>query len=272
LYDVNQVLTVFIGVALAAVVAGVAWRLDALRGGGALAAAGIGAIAVAAGWSWAFILAGYFVGSTLLSRARSSEKARRSEGRVEKEGARDATQVLANGAVFALAAAAAAAAGVTRDHVWMAVATGALGASAADTWATEIGLLSNTTPRSVLGWKQVPPGTSGGVTALGFAGGVAGAAFVAALAWVARWPSGAVLAAVAGGVVGCVADSIIGAAFQARRWCGSCSMATERSVHRCGAPTTITGGWGWLNNDGVNLAATISGAISGAMLAGFLQA
>jgi uncharacterized membrane protein len=76
-----------------------------------------------------------------------------------------------------------------------------------------------------------------------------------------------VIAAFAGGVIGCLADSSLGATVQARRWCGVCEMATERRVHSCGTATSVAGGLSWLDNDAVNFAATICGALSGLAIA-----
>jgi uncharacterized membrane protein len=114
----------------------------------------------------------------------------------------------------------------------------------------------------------VTVGTSGGVTPRGLIAGVAGALFIAALAALVGWPASAVIAATAGGVAGCLLDSAIGAAWQARRWCETCAAATEARFHRCGAATTLTGGLSWLDNDAVNAMATLGGALFGAAAAG----
>src|SRR5438067_738822 len=83
--------------------------------------------------------------------------------------------------------------------------------------------------------------TSGGVTAQGLVAGIAGAGFVALVAWMARWPTVALVAALAGGTIGCVLDSVVGASLQARRWCATCASNTEQRIHRCGTRTTVTG-------------------------------
>ncbi|MEO7474672.1 MAG: DUF92 domain-containing protein, partial [Gemmatimonadales bacterium] len=51
-------------------------------------------------------------------------------------------------------------------------------------------------------------------------------------------------------------DSALGAWVQGRYHCTACGVASEWPVHRCGARTVREGGMAWLNNDGVNLAAT----------------
>jgi uncharacterized protein (TIGR00297 family) len=253
-----------VGLLLAPAVAYAAYRARSLSASGAVAAAIIGAAAMAAGWSWGALLIAYFVSSSLLSRWRQSEKDARTAGRVDKGGPRDATQVLANGGVFA---AAALAFRFTADPTWPIVAAGALAASAADTWSTEIGILSPRPPRTILGWKPVAPGTSGGVTAQGLAAAAAGAGFVTIATAALRWSPAAVVAAFSGGVFGALFDSVLGATLQSRRWCAACGVSTEQRVHRCGAGTTHAGGIALLDNDGVNAVATFTGGFFGAMVA-----
>jgi uncharacterized protein (TIGR00297 family) len=206
------------------------------------------------------------VSASILSRFRAVEKESRTGGRLEKGGARDAVQVLANGGFFALAAIGHS---VSPDPIWQALGAGALAASAADTWATEIGTLAQQAPRSILDWSPVAVGTSGGVTAIGFVGGMAGAVSIALVAWMVGWPRLAIAAALIGGVVGCLLDSAIGASLQARRWCPTCGAATERRRHSCGSLTTVTGGLRWLDNDGVNALSTVGGALFGATAANY---
>lgn len=258
-------------IAGAALAAGIAWlarRVGALSSSGAVAATVIGTVAVGAGWSWALILIVYFVSASALSRFRAADKDARTAGRVEKGGARDAAQVAANGGVFAIAALL----HWSGAHpTWQMAGAAALAASAADTWATELGTLARSAPRSILGGRVVPAGTSGGVTVQGFTAGIAGAALIAGTVALARWPAAAVTSALAGGILGCVLDSLLGAAVQARRWCPACRADTERRVHQCATVTEVRGGFAWLDNDGVNAASTLGGALLGT-LAGYLAA
>lgn len=244
-----------------------AHRARALTTGGAVAATVIGTIAVAAGWSWAIVLIAFFASSTALSRYRAGEKEARSAGVTEKHGARDALQVVANGGAFTAMALGDA---IRPDPTWQALAAGALAAAASDTWATEIGLLARETPRSILGWRAVAAGTSGGVTTRGMLAGGAGAVFTALITRLVGWPAMAALSAVVGGILGSLLDSVFGASLQARRWCASCGQGTEQRIHRCGNSTTRTGGIAWLDNDGVNALSTLGGALLGALAATYL--
>lgn len=249
-----------IGTGLAVVIALTAWRLRWLTESGGVAAWIAGTVAMGAGWDWGIVLIVYFVASTLLSRFRRAEKMRRTSGRLDKPGARDAAQVASNGGWFVLAALCS---WIAPHGVWQSIGAGALAASAADTWATEIGSLARTHPRSIVTGARVPPGTSGGVTFAGLMASVAGALFIAVMVAVLRWPTIASWAALTGGVVGSAIDSLLGASTQARYWCASCEVETERRVHDCGTPTTLRGGIRWLNNDGVNALATAAGAVAG---------
>ena len=245
-----------LGLLLASAIALAAARLRLLSPSGAAAAVASGTACAAAGWSWALMLIAFFAVSSALTRV-GAERKRVTDGLVEKGGERDAVQVLANGGVFAAAALMSLVSGWTG---WPIVGAGALAAAAADTWSTEVGTLAKRPPVSITTWRPLPTGSSGGVTILGSLGGLAGAAFVAILVGASGWPAAAVAGGLAGGVAGTAADSLLGATVQARRWCARCAVATERLMHKCGEETEPAGGFRWLDNDGVNLAATLTGA------------
>ncbi len=177
-----------------------------------------------------------------------------------KGGERDARQVIANGGIFALAALGSV---LWPSTIWNLAGAGAIAASTADTWATEIGTLRNASPVSILTGRLVPAGTSGGVTLAGFIAGFAGAAFIGLLALVLAWPPHSAAAALVGGSAGGVIDSLLGAAVQSRRWCSRCDRGTERAVHSCGTETVPVGGISWIGNDQVNLISSIGGALLG---------
>ena len=247
-----------IGLLVAAIIATLARATKSLSRGGAVAATGLGTITAAAGYPWAILLIAYFAASSALSRFGAAEKDRLTGSIVAKGAQRDARQVLANGGVFGVAVLGML---IQPGVWWTALGAGALAASAADTWATEIGTRFGGVPRSIRTGRPVPVGTSGGVTVIGTLGALAGALFVAAISVAIGWTRLTALAAVAGGVVGAFADSIIGATLQARRWCDACGVATERVKHDCGSSTRPNGGVSGLDNDTVNL---FSGILGGA--------
>jgi uncharacterized protein (TIGR00297 family) len=191
----------------------------------------------------------------------------RTEAVLAKPGPRDAAQVFANGVTFAIAAVGA----LTWPHpFWGALAAGSLTASLADTAATEIGTLAGGEPRSILTFRRVPTGTSGGVSALGTVAAIGGAALLSGIAFLlrvvdARATPWWTLAAC--GVAGAVVDSLLGATAQARRWCDACNLGTERRIHRCGTATRAAGGFRWLDNDVVNFVSITLAGLLAALLA-----
>ena len=260
--------------AAAGVVSAVAWRAGALTKTGALAATAVGALVFrAGGLAWAVLLLVFFVSGSVLTGWRR----RCREGASGPRGAgRDARQVLANGGVAALAAAlrvvvgphgadSAAVAAVAGGWVYDALVAGSLAAMMADTWATELGLLSGRRPVLLVGLRPVEPGRSGGVTGPGTLAGMIGAAVLAALSRVALGSAEAAAGALVGGVVGMLADSMLGATLQGRWRCVRCGQAVEgprRHMLRCAGPLRLEGGHPWLDNDAVNALACAVGALT----------
>jgi len=255
---------VLLGLVIAAAIALLALRAGSLSRSGAIAATLVGATCIAAGWDWGVLLVAYFLSSSALSHLGAELKAQRTASIVAKGGARDAMQVLANGGLFACSALLA---GLTAWPGWQAIGAGALAASAADTWGTEIGTLVGRRPRLLTTWRPVGTGVSGGVTAPGLLASVAGALFVAGVAWVLHWPAPTVRAAFGGGLAGALADSLLGALCQSRRRCPQCATDTERMVHTCGTATVPAGGLTWLDNDSVNVLASAVGATVALLIA-----
>ena len=69
-----------------------------------------------------------------------------------------------------------------------------------------------------------------------------------------------------------VADSVLGAVLAGALPLPACDLASEWRVHRCGTRTVRQGGFAWLDNDGVNLAATAFAALArGRGLAGLVS-
>ncbi|MDQ6827660.1 MAG: DUF92 domain-containing protein [Gemmatimonadota bacterium] len=250
-------LRVVAGGAVAAIIAFAARRVHSLSLSGAIAATIVGTICAAAGWSWAALLIAFFLSSTALSRLRAAEKARRIYGIVSKGGERDAWQVLANGGVFTGAAVGWM---VMPSPLLLAIAAGSLAAATADTWGTELGTLARGAPRLITTWREAPAGTSGAVTALGSLSVLLGALAFGFATAVAGWGRPVAIAACIGGIAGALADTLLGAVLQSRRWCATCESATEQRVHRCGSHTVARGGVAWLDNDAVNFLCGVVGA------------
>jgi uncharacterized protein (TIGR00297 family)/Raf kinase inhibitor-like YbhB/YbcL family protein len=269
-----------LGVFLAVVVAFAAYRVRALSPGGALAAGVLGTVIFGLGGiAWAVVLLGFFVSSSALSRLFGKRKQRFDE-KFSKGSRRDAGQVLANGGIAGLAALGAFL--ITGDpwlrfELWLAFCA-SLAAANADTWATELGVLSRRPPVLITTGKPVEPGTSGGISAAGTLAALGGSALIALLALaldLAGWlpihiyqpptlfslllPYALVLLA---GLIGSLVDSALGATVQAIYFCPTCKKETERHpLHTCGTLTQPAHGWRWLNNDWVNTLCTLSAVI-----------
>ena len=258
----------FFGFLFGAAIGFLAWRAHALSFSGALAAMLTGGLIFGLGGiPWAVLLLAFFVSSSALSKAFSRRKASLSE-KFSKGSQRDWGQVLANGGLGALLAVAHA---LYPGESWPWVAfTGAMAAVNADTWATEMGVLSPKAPRLITTWRQVERGASGGITLLGSLSSLGGAILIAlaAILFTSHVDRPALIVLVIlGGAAGSFFDSFLGATIQAIYFCPSCQKETERHpLHLCGSQTSLAHGWSWLNNDLVNFACSSVGALVAASL------
>jgi len=218
-----------------------------LTGDGVAAAVAVGAATWwGMGWRGVVLLFAFFVSSSLLTQLAGGR-----DGPGRPGGRRNARQVLANGGVAALGA---------FVGSWS-LAAGALAAATADTWATELGSFSPRPPRLLTTGRVVPPGTSGGVTLLGSAGGAGGALFLAAVTTLLfHPPRPPLLLITVAGVAGMAADSLLGATLQGKFTCLTCGRVGEDRNTGCHGPMILVHGSPALDNDGVNLAATVAGA------------
>lgn len=251
------------GMALGVIMGVLSFRARALTRGGAATATLVGALTFGiGGLAPSVMLLTFFISSSALSRVGSRRKATLAH-QIDKTGPRDHAQVLANGALPGLLAIAA---GWSGEPVWGFGIAGALAASNADTWATELGMLAGVRPRLLTTLEQVPSGTSGAVSLGGSLAAVAGAGLVGASAWVVGLDPAVLLVATAAGTVASFVDSLLGATLQAQYHCPNCAKPTERHpIHSCGSATIQVGGWRWLGNDQVNLIASATGALLAAV-------
>lgn len=258
--NLTQILT---GFGLATLVSIVAWRLRILSVSGAISAFVTGGVIYGlGGLAWAILLLVFFGSSSLLSRSFASRK-KTVAADFAKGGRRDWAQVAANGGLGVLTLLAAAAGWLPAPIAWLAYA-GSLATVNADTWATELGVLSPGLPVLISTGKRMPRGTSGAVSLLGSTVSMLGALLIAGLAawFLGPRPGQVVLAVTLGGVLGSAIDSLLGATIQGIYYCPHCKEETERyPLHTCGTPTTLHRGWAWLDNDWVNFISAAAGAL-----------
>jgi uncharacterized protein (TIGR00297 family) len=263
-------LNVLLGLGLSTLIAALAiWR-GSLSFSGAVGAVVVGtAVFAGGGVVWGVLLVAFFVTSSILSHYRARAKEPLAE-KLQKGHRRDLGQVLANGGWGALLALVFAA----YPHPLLFVAfVGAMATVNADTWATELGVLSKQLPRLVTSGRVVAVGTSGGVTPLGTSVAFLGAFVIGALASLGVFAAGPAVNQARGyqlvasaflfaaaGLLGSLFDSLLGATVQAIYYCDFDQKETESALHRCGNRTRLIRGWRWLDNDWVNFIASVFGS------------
>jgi uncharacterized protein (TIGR00297 family) len=266
-------LLVLIGLALNGAASILALWRGSVDAGGAVAGAIVGAAIFAAGGPlfWLILMA-FFLSSTALSRVRRIDK-QWLEAIHQKGDRRDVVQVLANGGV---GMAAAILFRITGSPAWAVGFAVSFASSNADTWSSEIGVLSRANPISLVSFRSVPRGVSGGVSLLGCLMALAGAAFIAAIFAAEnlslRVLSGGFLGIVVfimtGGFVGSIVDSLLGATLQAQYVHDG--AATERMRGEDGTRNRLARGLPFITNDVVNLASCAAVTIAAVLLAPLL--
>jgi len=254
------------GIILSALIGGAAYRRGSLTPSGWLGAIITGTLTFGfGGWAWGLTLIAFFLSSSALSHFRQARKQAIAGEKFEKGGRRDLAQTLANGGA---GAALALAYGLNGAPIGLLAAfAGVMATVTADTWATEIGILSLRPPRLITSWRTVEPGTSGGITAYGILASSAGALMIGltlmllAAIELGTWWLWLLPAAIVGGLVGSLADSLLGATVQAIYRSPS-GGETERRIGRDGAPNLALHGWRWMNNDLVNLLSSVVGGLA----------
>jgi uncharacterized protein (TIGR00297 family) len=150
----------------------------------------------------------------------------------EKKGVRNYRNVFANGLVGLLMAIAY---GKYQDPIFIVAFLGSFASATGDTLASEIGQTSRDQPILITTFEHVPPGTDGGITALGELSAIFGALIVVLASYVMGMGDGfCLISALFGGFLGVNFDSLLGATLEQK---------------------------GTLENDGVNLFSTAFAAV-----------
>ncbi|SFL26671.1 TIGR00297 family protein [Paenibacillus sp. 1_12] len=275
-----------IGLICSSLIAGIAWRKQSLSVSGAVAAVIVGTLLYAlGGLPWYGTLMVFFLTSTLLTKWKHKRKAA-VESNYAKSGRRDAGQVAANGGLGTLLCLGNS---IWPHSLWWAAFIGVMAAVNADTWATEIGGLSRSLPRSIVSGRRVPAGTSGGITVAGLAASFCGGLLIGAAGWAftsTGWGQpiggssaasiavtttmgfiGLLLLGALGGMAGSLSDSWLGAVLQVMYRCPVCGKEIEINRHCNDTQAVRIRGAVWMTNDAVNV---ISSAIGGAVSMGFI--
>lgn len=252
-------------------VAFAAYRRRSLTGLAAWTACGLSVgLYLTGGLRLVVLLLIFFVGSTALTHYRQRDKDRIESEIHAKKGPRDSFQVIANGGPALLMSVLAL---LTGQTAFLLGSAAALAASNADTWASELGVLSQHPPVYILSRRPVAAGLSGGVTRLGTLAALSGGLFIALVYGLLYWqgPAGSLsllpdMAVITGaGLLGSTVDSILGETLQARYASDRHGQPTEISSEQ-GRANRLLHGLRWLNNDGVNLLSSTVAALAAAAL------
>ncbi|HEX7627652.1 MAG TPA: TIGR00297 family protein [Candidatus Methanoperedens sp.] len=188
--------------------------------------------------NWFFMLLAFFLLGSMFTRYKYNFKLKRgiAEG---KGGIRGYKNVFSN-SLAALTLAVAYGIFPWHGQVLMAAYLGSVATACGDTLASEIGVTYKGEPRMITTFKKTKPGTDGAISILGEGAAFFGSSVIALLAYILiPTDLSFVFIVIAGGFIGTNIDSLLGATLQQK---------------------------GYLTNNSVNLAATISGAVVSGLL------
>ncbi|MDR6548886.1 DUF92 domain-containing protein [Paenibacillus qinlingensis] len=256
---------VIYGFAGSLIIAGAAYWKRSLSLSGLIAAVLLGTTMYALGsLAWFGTLIAFFISSSLLSKLKHQRKAAAESG-YAKGGRRDAGQVAANGGLGLLLCMGNA---IWPSPLWWLLFIGVMATVTADTWATEIGGMSKSIPRSIVTGKRVTAGTSGGITGLGLLASILGGAFIGLIGGLLNQlgepqavNSSMVLLILLGslaGLGGSLVDSWLGATLQVMFHCEVCGKTIEKQEH-CHQKARQIRGLQGMSNDAVNASSSFIG-------------
>ena len=236
------------------------YRKGSLNRSGAMLALFVGFISCAASVSFGITLIVFFLGSSKVTRIGAEKKKKIEDGH-QVGGNRNWVQVAANGGFGTVIAwffwtrwmPLGLPAELPLDNArhpietWLQLAYVChYAACNADTWASELGVLSTVKPRLITApWREVPTGTNGGVTVAGTAASAAGGLVIGLTVWLVglvmrtswflsprllteappQWP--VVFVGGAAGLLGSMIDSLLGATLQYSGWCSKKKLVVE---------------------------------------------
>lgn len=270
--DVNSMVTIngfLLGGLFALLLALFSIKVKFLKNSGAVATFLLGTtIFGVGGMVWTVPLLTFYLLSSILSKLGHKRKAK-FDLVFEKGSQRDAGQVYANGGVAWIMMVLYS---LTGDPYIFFAYLGTLAAVQADTWATEIGTMwPNAKAKLITSFRDVPVGTSGGVSIPGTSASFIGSIFICSSAvlmnvsWINQ--VGIVQSLLVIGISGLFAslvDSFFGATVQAQYYDPIRQKVTERTHSFAPDGSRVTNellkGYHFVNNDLVNTLCAISGS------------
>lgn len=188
------------------------------------------------GFFWFFIVLAFFIIGSVFTKFKYAKKKKMSVAQ-NKSGRRGYKNAFANVGIGIIACILF---GITENPVFAVIFLGSIATAAADTLASEIGVVAGKNPRMITTMKPCAPGENGGVTLAGELACAGGAIIISLLGYlfgiVPLW--GAAAACIAG-IIGTNIDSLIGALIENK---------------------------GHIGNAGTNLLATLAGGLAAASI------
>ena len=164
---------------------------------------------------------------------------------------RNIAQVLANGSISLIICITAYF--IKDDGLLFFLFLSSVSAANSDTWATEIGKLSKTKPVSIINFKKIESGLSGGITYIGTFGSLLGSITIGVVGYTLGVNIIIFFGIVLTGFIGALIDSILGATLQVKFITPDGKVTETPSIN-----SDKIKGVRWINNNLVNLFCTLS--------------
>ena len=142
--------------------------------------------------------------------------------------------------------------GLFKSDIFVVVLFASLCETVSDSMSSDIGVMSKSQPISIISFKPIQTGMSGGVSTLGTLSGIFTSLFCGLLYlifWKGDFLHFGII--VLSGYLGVLLDSVLGATIQAKYFCEICKKHTEKVIH-CQQKTQHIGGIRIVNNCAVN--------------------
>lgn len=243
-----------IGFVLSLLVASVAFYKKSLSLSGYIAALIVGTLIYGFGTYIIFsLLMAFFIFSSIITKIKASKE--------ERKKGRNYLQVIINSAVALIFSFIYY---ISKNHLFLMIAAIGLAAANSDTWASEVGKLGKGKIISIINFKPIQKGESGGISVLGTVFAVLGSLLISVLYFLlynlyfktSINPFTTISIITIAGFLGCIIDSVLGVLLQAKYL----DIATGKIVESIRGIKTfkLVSGVAFINNDMVNLISTVS--------------
>lgn len=154
---------------------------------------------------------------------------------------------------------------ITNREIFYLMYYAVLAASLADTLSSNVGSLSKKVPVNIFTLEKLVPGSSGGVSLLGFVSALGGGIILAITYAIDRlsltkalgnWILSPLCFIVLMGFLGSIIDTVLGTLFQAQYQCLKCKKTIETKEH-CNKEAKLIKGYAFMDNNLVNFLSSI---------------